>query len=54
MDDNGRRDQVKDSRRLGSDTAEPVQKSDGKVRRELESERPSLTEREREERWPIG
>jgi hypothetical protein len=55
MDDNGRRDEIKDTRRrLGSDKAEVDQKNDGKARRELESERPGLTEREREERWPIG
>jgi hypothetical protein len=53
--DETRRDQTRDdARRVGSDPGDADDRADRDQPRERGAERPGLTERERQERWPVG
>jgi len=56
MDDKPRRDEHGENgrHRRGSDTADPDQRGDERVKRDPKAKPPGLTDREREEQWPIG
>ena len=55
MDENPRRQNDSDgNRRQASNTHDDVERDERLSRRSESSERPALTRREREERWPIG
>jgi hypothetical protein len=55
MDETTRRDEPRENhRQVGSDARENGERSEKNQPRERGTERPGLTERERQERWPVG
>jgi len=54
MDEKPRREEQGGNHRRESDRAEPDQRADSNGTRDRGANRPGLTEREREERWPVG
>ena len=55
MDETTRRDEPRDDhRKVGSDAAETDERGTQNRPRDRGTERPGLTERERQERWPVG
>lgn len=54
MDERRRDEPREDQRRAGSDGRDSDDRLDKNQPRERDTERPGLTERERQERWPVG